>query len=62
MPLVTLEEYAQQHDLDVNYLYLLVAAGRIPHKRQLGRVYVDAQVLEKLQEEDDFWRRQFPSK
>lgn len=62
MSLITIEECAERYGLDPNYLYLMVAAGRLPHKWQLGRIYVDEQVLEKLQEEDEFWRRQFPSK
>ena len=62
MPLITIEEYAEQHNLDLNYLQLLVAADRLPHKRQLGRIYVDDQFLEKMEEEQRFreeaWERE----
>jgi len=59
MPLVTLEEYCASHNLDSNYLYLMAAAGHLPHQRIFGKIYVDSQVLEKIQEEQDFWERQF---
>ncbi len=55
--MITLEEYAENHNLDLNYLHLLVAAGRLSHKRQLGRIYVDDQFLEKMEEEQGFRER-----
>jgi len=62
MPLVTLQEYAETHNVDLNALHLLVTARRIPHKRMLGRIYVDAQVLEKMEKEQEWWERQFRGK
>ena len=61
MSLVTLEEYADTHSVDINALHLLVAAKRIPHKRLLGRIYVDDQVLEKMEEEHEFWKKAWRS-
>ncbi len=43
-------------------LDLLVVAGRLPHQRLLGKIYVNDQGLEKLQEEQEeqeWWERQF---
>lgn len=55
--MITLEEYAENHNLDANYLHLLAAANRLPHKRLLGRIYLDDQVLGKIEEEQRFWVR-----
>jgi len=57
MPLITLKEYAKTHNVDINALHLLVAAKQIPHQRLLGRIYVDDQVLEKMEEEQKFWEK-----
>lgn len=57
IPLITLEEYAEKHNLDVNYLHLLAAANRLPHKRLLGRIYLDEHVLGKIEEEQRIWAR-----
>ena len=62
MPLITIEEYAEKQNLDPNYLHLLVASGRLPHKRKLDRIYVDDQFLEKIEEAQQFWQRAWKKK
>lgn len=61
MPPITLEEYAETHSVDINALHLLVAARHIPHKRLLGRIYVDDQVLENMKKEHKFWEKAWGS-
>jgi hypothetical protein len=62
MPLISLEEHNENHNLDPNNLHLLVAAGHLPHKRKLGRIYLDDQVPKKLEEEQRFWVRAWKKK
>ena len=57
MPLITLEDYAEKHNLDPNYLHLLVAAGRLPHQRIGGQIYVNDQFVEIMEEEQMRWVR-----
>lgn len=44
--LLTLEEYAQKHNIAPNYLHLLAAVNKLPHSFLLGRVYANEKQME----------------